>query len=171
MARSENGRERRKREERVAKLKRKNSSGNKKSYGRERHFKKRTPRIAQGARIRSIHHAKKICYEEGSNYCHFTFTCGIVRRGCNHSNLKNGQDTFGVVSIGHIKTYDSFCAVKEGKYSRHFNAIFEARVLQRLAGCDYFPQFFSVFDGKLVMELIACKDNKVITVFKHAEGK
>ena len=79
-------------------------------------------------------------------------------------NQKIGQDTFGVVSIGHIKTYDSFCAVKEGKYSRHFNAIFEARVLQRLAGCDYFPQFFSAFDGKLVMELIACKNNKVITV-------
>ena len=30
------------------------------------------------------------------------------------SNQKIGEGTFGVVSIGHIKTLDPFCAVKEG---------------------------------------------------------
>ena len=42
------------------------SRGNEKSW-EERHFKKRTPWIAQDARINSIHHVvKKICYEERS---------------------------------------------------------------------------------------------------------
>ena len=80
------------------------------------------------------------------------------------SNQKIGEGTFGVVSIGHINTPDSFCAVKEKKHSRHFNAIFEARGLRRLAGCDYFPYVFSVFDGELLMELITCKDNKVVPI-------
>ena len=52
----------------------------------------------------------------------------------------------------------------DGKDSRHFNAVFEARVLQRLAGCEYFPYVFRVFAQKLVMELITCEDNKVVTV-------
>ena len=76
--------------------------------------------------------------------------------------IKKG--TFDVVSIGHIKTLDSFSPVKEGKHSRHLNAIFEARVLQSLAACKHFPYVFSVFDGQLVMELITCEDNKVVTV-------
>ena len=42
---------------------------------------------------------------------------------------KINKGTFDVVSIGHIKTLDSFSPVKEGKHSRHLNAIFEARVL------------------------------------------
>ena len=50
------------------------------------------------------------------------------------------------------------------KHSRHFNAIFETRVLQSLAGCEYFPFAFSEFDGKLVIELITCEDTKVVTV-------
>ena len=50
---------------------------------------------------------------------------------------KIGEGTFGVVSIVHIKTLDSFCVLKEEKHSRHFNAIFEARGLQSLAGCEY----------------------------------
>ena len=58
------------------------------------------------------------------------------------SNQTLGKGTFGVVSIGHIKTLDSFCVVKEGKYTRHFNDIFEARVLQSLTGCEYFPYVF-----------------------------
>ena len=37
-------------------------------------------------------------------------------------------------------------------------------MLQSLAGCEYFPYVFSEFDGKLVMELITCEDNKVVTV-------
>ena len=74
------------------------------------------------------------------------------------SNQKIGEGKFGVVSIGHIKT------VKEGKHSFDFNAIFAARVLQSLAGCEYFPYVFGVFAGKLVMELITCENNKVITV-------
>ena len=49
------------------------------------------------------------------------------------SNQNIGEGSFGIVSIGHIKTLDSFCAVKEGKHSHHFNVIFEARVLQSLA--------------------------------------
>ena len=36
--------------------------------------------------------------------------------------------------------------------------------LQSLAGCDYFPHVFAVFDGKLVMELITCENNKMVTV-------
>ena len=77
---------------------------------------------------------------------------------------KIGEGTFGVVSIGHIKTLHSFCTVKEGKHFTHFNAIFEGRVLQILAGCKYFPYVFSIFDEKLVMELSTCEDNKVVTV-------
>ena len=46
------------------------------------------------------------------------------------SNQKIGEGTFGIVSIGHVKTLNSFCAVKEGKYFRHFNAIFQERVLK-----------------------------------------
>ena len=53
----------------------------------------------------------------------------------------------------------SVSAVKGGKCSRHFNVI-----LQSLAGCDYFPYVFSVLDRKLVVELITCEDNKVVTV-------
>ena len=80
------------------------------------------------------------------------------------SSQKIGEGTFGVVSIGQMKTLGYFCAVKEGKHSRLLNAIFEARVLQSLSGCEYFPYVFGVFDGKLVMELTTCEDNKVITV-------
>ena len=54
--------------------------------------------------------------------------------------------------------------VKERKHSCHFNAIFEARVLQSSAGCKYFPNIFGVFDGKLAMELITCEDNKAVIV-------
>ena len=79
-------------------------------------------------------------------------------------NQKLDEVTFGGVSIGHIKTHDSFCAVKKKKHCHHFNAIFKATVLQSLVGCDYFPYVFGVFDGKLVMELITFKDNKVVTV-------
>ena len=79
-------------------------------------------------------------------------------------NQKIGEGTFDVVSIGHVKTLDSFCVVKEGKLSHHFNAIFEARSLQSLAGCDYFPYVFAAFDGNLVMELITCENNKMVTV-------
>ena len=57
-----------------------------------------------------------------------------------------------------------FSAVREGKHSRHLNAIFEARLLQSLAGCEYFPCVFDVFDGQLAMELITYEDNKVVTV-------
>ena len=77
---------------------------------------------------------------------------------------KINKSTFDVVSISHIKTFGSFSAVKKGKHSRLLNVIFEARVLQSLAGCDYFPCVFGVFDGQLVMELITCKYNKVVTV-------
>ena len=37
-------------------------------------------------------------------------------------------------------------------------------MLQSLAGCEYFPYVFGVFDGKLEMELITCDDNKVVIV-------
>ena len=55
------------------------------------------------------------------------------------SNQKIGEDTIGAASIGDIKTLDSVCAVKEGKHPRHYNAIFEARVLQSLTCCKDFP--------------------------------
>ena len=42
---------------------------------------------------------------------------------------KINKGTFDVVWIGHIKTLDSFSPVKEGKYSHHLNAIFEAKML------------------------------------------
>ena len=45
-------------------------------------------------------------------------------------------------------------------------------MLQSLAGCEYFPYVFSEFDGKLVMGLITCEDNKVVTVSSmHKENK
>ena len=50
------------------------------------------------------------------------------------------------------------------KYSPNFNAIFEVRVLQSLADCEYFHYVLGVFDGKLIMELITCEDNKLVTV-------
>ena len=71
-----------------------------------------------------------------------------------------------IVSIGDAEALDSFCAVKEGKHSRHYNAIFEARVLQILASCEYFPYVFGVFDRKLVYMQGKENDNS----FKHAEG-
>ena len=77
---------------------------------------------------------------------------------------KINKDTFDVVSIGHIKTFDSFSAVKKGKHSRHLNAIFVVRVLQGLAGFEYFPYLFGVFHRQLVIELMTCEDNKVVTV-------
>ena len=80
------------------------------------------------------------------------------------SNQKIIEGTFGVVSIGHITILNSLSAVKEGKHSRHSYVIFEARVFQSLVGCEYFPCIFGVFDGKLVMELITCEDNKVVKV-------
>ena len=67
----------------------KKTSGNEKGWDRENHFKKRTPWITQGTRISSINHFKKLFYEEGSKYCHFTFTYGIVLQGCNHFESKN----------------------------------------------------------------------------------
>ena len=72
--------------------------------------------------------------------------------------------TFDVISIGHIKTLYSFCAAKEGKHSRHFNVTFEAKVLQSLAGWEYFLYVFGVFEGKLGMKLITCENKKVVTV-------
>ena len=57
-----------------------------------------------------------------------------------------------------------FVRLNEEKHCHHFNAIFKARVFQSLVGCDYFPYVFGAFDEKLVMELITCKDNKVVTV-------
>ena len=71
-------------------------------------------------------------------------------------NQKIGEGTFRVVSIGHIKTLDSFCTVKEGKHSCPFNAILEVKVLQSLAVCAYCPCVFGAFDEKLVMEWITC---------------
>ena len=60
--------------------------------------------------------------------------------------------------------------VKEGKHSRHFNVLF-ARVLQSLAGWEYFPYIFSVFDGKLGMELITYEDKKVVAVSRMQKKK
>ena len=37
-------------------------------------------------------------------------------------------------------------------------------MLPSLAGCEYFPFVFGVFDGKLVTGLIICEGNKVVTV-------
>ena len=37
-------------------------------------------------------------------------------------------------------------------------------MLPSLAGCEYFPFVFGVLDGKLVIELIICEGNKVVTV-------
>ena len=69
-----------------------------------------------------------------------------------------------------MKTLDSFCVVKEGKHSRHFNVLF-ARVLQSLAGWEYFPYVFGVFDEKLGMELIIYEDKKVVTVSRMQNKK
>ena len=45
-------------------------------------------------------------------------------------------------------------------------------MLQSLAGCEYFPYVFSEFDGKLVIGLTTCEDNKVVTVSSmHKENK
>ena len=69
-----------------------------------------------------------------------------------------------------MKTLDSFCVVKEGKHSRHFDVLF-ARMLQSLAGWEYFPYVFGVFDGKLGMELITCEDKKLVTVSSMQKEK
>ena len=37
-------------------------------------------------------------------------------------------------------------------------------MLQSLAGCEYFPYIFGVFDGELVMEIIISADNKVVKI-------
>ena len=37
-------------------------------------------------------------------------------------------------------------------------------MLPSLTGCEYFPYVFGVFDGKSIMELITCEDNKMVTV-------
>ena len=80
------------------------------------------------------------------------------------SNPKIGESKFGVVSIVHVKTLDTLSTVKEGEHSRHFNAIFKTKVLQNLAGSECFPYVFCVLVAKLVIDLIACEGNKVVTV-------
>ena len=77
---------------------------------------------------------------------------------------------FDIISIVHMKTLDSFGVVKEGKHSRYFNVLF-ARVLQTLAGWEYFPYVLRVFDGKLGMELIICEDKKMVTVSSMQKEK
>ena len=44
-------------------------------------------------------------------------------------------------------------------------------MLQSLAGWEYFPYVFGVFDGKLGMELITCEDKKVVTVSSMQKKK
>ena len=36
-------------------------------------------------------------------------------------------------------------------------------MLQGLAGFEYFPYLFGAFDRQLVIELMTCEDNKVVT--------
>ena len=73
-----------------------------------------------------------ICQKERSNYQLLPLHTELSSDVLTISNQNIGEGSFGIVSIGHIKTLDSFCAVKEGKHSHHFNVIFEARVLQSL---------------------------------------
>ena len=37
-------------------------------------------------------------------------------------------------------------------------------MLQSLAGCEYFPYVFGLFDGELVLEIITSTDDKVVKV-------
>ena len=87
----------------------------------------------------------------------------MVLQGCNHFQSKNW------CCLNWSCKW--FCGVKKWKHSLHFHAIFEARVLQSLAGCDYFHYVFDVFDGKLVMELITCEDNKTVSISKIEKEK
>ena len=107
MARPENGRECRKRKERVVKLKKEKviSIGNEKSQGRERHFKKRIPWISQGARIFSNHHVKKSVRRKKAFIAYFPSHTELLSDVVTISNQKTGDGTFGVVSIGHINDF------------------------------------------------------------------
>ena len=129
---------------------------------------KRIPWISQGARIFSIHHVKKSVRRKKAFIAflpsHKEWFSDVVTI----SNQKIGEGIFGVVSIDHI---NDFVGLKKRKHSLHFPAIFEARVLQSLAGCDYFHYNFDVFDGKLEMELITCEDNKTVSISKMEKEK
>ena len=129
MARSENGRGRRKRKERVVKIKKKKLSQVVMKKARAENVTLKRERHGLLKVLSSI--LEKSVRRDS----HVELSSDVVTI----PNQKIGEGTFDVVSIGHVKTLDSFCVVKEGKLSHHFNAIFEARLLQSLAGCDYFP--------------------------------
>ena len=76
----------------------------------------------------------------------------IVRKG-----------TFGVVSVGHVKTLDSFCVVLRKKNI----LVIPMPYLKQ----EHFPYVLSVIDGKLVIELITCEDNKGFSLFYNTSAK
>ena len=98
----------------------------------------------------------------------FYLLIGMVLRRCNHFQSKNWR---GYIWCCLNWSYKWFCGIKKRKHSLHFPAIFEATVLQSLAGYDYFHYIFDVFDGKLVIELITCEDNKTVSISKMEKEK
>lgn len=165
MGRSEKGRERRKRQKNSRKSKNKKSAKSLLKLAREENvdLNKKIDGLLKAPESALSLMSKRSVSRKDALFAilpsHATLSSDVVIE----KDRKLGEGTFGIVSMGYIKSLDSFCAIKEGKNSRYFNATFEARVLQSLAGCEYFPYAFGVFDKKLVMELVTNED-RVVTV-------
>ena len=131
MARSKKGREHRKSKKRVVKIKSKKYL---KSYwkklGRRTSLLKKIHGLlkAQGSVLSTM--SKNFVRRKEAIIAILPSHTKLSSDVVTISNQKIGEGTFGIVSIGHVKTFNSFCAVKEGKYFRHFNAIFQERVLK-----------------------------------------
>ena len=65
-----------------------------------------------------------------------------------------GEGKFGRVKVGHLNSLDLQCAAREEKEKLYFQPVFEARVLQQLQSCEFFPFLFGVCDNRLVLKLI-----------------
>ena len=123
--------------------------------------------ISQGARIFSIHYVKKSVRRKKAFIAFLPSHEELFSDVVTISNQKIGEGIFGVISIDHI---NDFMGLKKENIL-YISMPYLKRVLQSLAGCDYFHYVFGVFDGKLVMELITCKDNKTVSISKMEKEK
>lgn len=83
-----------------------------------------------------------------------------------------GEGSFGVVKLGRLKQLGTDVAVKCPKISM-FDGASEAKILMSLNGSDYFPYFYGIYQGCLVMQLIWVfqdGDYKTITVYSELQN-
>ena len=93
----------------------------------------------------------------------------------NITDQELGKGNFGVVKYGFFKKINVNCAQKSKNITKQnlFNVVREARVLEFLQGCKFFPYVLRIIKKTSLFMEILCSGNdcKVLTVYRGKTEK